>query len=101
MSYKILIVEDNKDLCEIYQIAFSNQDFEIKISYDGMNAVSLFDQFKPDVILLDIMMPFVSGYDFLKVVREKNKSVLIVINSNLYQEADIAKSKELGADFYI
>lgn len=99
-SQKILIIEDNQDLRTMYKIAFEESGYEVSLCQNGMNAVSLVDTFQPDIILLDIMMPFVSGFDFLKTVRARENHVKIIINSNLSQESDIQKGKELGADEY-
>ena len=98
---KILIVEDNLDLNEMYQMVFEENGYEVGISTDGINAVPMAHQLKPDVILLDIMMPLVSGYDVLKTLRSKEDTTTIIIASNLSQESDITKSKELGADEYL
>ncbi|PCI24627.1 hypothetical protein COB57_04405 [Candidatus Peregrinibacteria bacterium] len=97
---KVLIVEDNLDLSEMYKIALESKGFEVMASENGMNAVALNDTFKPDLVILDLMMPFVSGYDVLKTIRNKGNDVYIVVNSNLSQESDIAKAKELGANEY-
>ena len=101
MSKKILIVEDNTDLSDMYKIAFENKGFEVVVCSNGMNAVSQVDTFQPDIVLLDIMMPFVSGLDFLKTIRSKGNSVKIIVNSNLGQDSDIEKGIELGADKYL
>ena len=98
---KILIVEDNLDLSDMYKIAFESKGFEIAVCSNGINAVSQVDTFQPDVVLLDIMMPFVSGLDFLKTIRSKGNSVKIIVNSNLGQDSDIEKATELGADKYL
>jgi DNA-binding response OmpR family regulator len=100
MEKKILIVEDNGDLCDIYKVAFESQGFTVKIVNDGMNAMSALEVFRPDVVLLDIMMPFVSGHDVLKAIREKGNAVTIVVNSNLSQEEDVEKTLALGANYY-
>lgn len=103
MSKKVLLVEDNIDLCDIYKLAFEDKDYEVALANNGMSAISLMETFKPDVVLLDIMMPYVSGYDFLKQVRsqDKDNAALIVVNSNLVQEEDVKKAKDLGADEYL
>lgn len=101
MSKKILIVEDNADLSGMYQIAFESKDYEVNICSNGMHAVAQVDSFNPDIILLDIMMPFVSGLDFLKTIRAKGNDITIIINSNLGQDSDVSRAIELGADKYL
>lgn len=99
---KILIVEDNPDLQDIYQINFEAGGFEVKVSENGIIGMVDVVKEKPDVVLLDIMMPQMNGYEFL--VGLKNNSsidVPVIVCSNLSQESDIDQAKELGADCYI
>jgi len=101
MAKKILLVEDNQDICDLYKIVFESKGYEIQICNNGINAVSMLDTFKPDLVLLDIMMPFVSGFDFLVNIKKKEDTdVIVVVNSNLSQDSDVEKAKELGADDY-
>ncbi len=99
---KILIVDDNEDLNEMFEIAFEGAGFEVKSAFEGLSAIDIAVKFKPDIILLDIMMPQMNGYEFLVAIR-KNTSLrtLIVINSNLEQDADLIKAKELKAVEYL
>jgi DNA-binding response OmpR family regulator len=99
---KILIVEDNLDLSELYQDAFSIAGFEVRVSTEGLKGINQAVNFKPDLVLLDIMMPQMDGFEFLRAI--KNNTSLecqIVINSNLDQKKDIEKSLALGADQYL
>ena len=101
MAKKILIVEDNQDLAEMYKMAFESAGFNVELCLDAMNAVHHLSTFHPDVVLLDIMMPMVSGFDFLKTARKKDSKVKIIVNSNLSQKKDIDMAKEMGADDYL
>jgi DNA-binding response OmpR family regulator len=98
---KILIVEDDIELIEIYEIIFTQEDFEVKIAYDGKQGLAMLRSFRPDVILLDIMMPEMDGFEFIKKVRADKNPVKIVVNSNLSQDDEIKKAMELGANKYL
>lgn len=83
---KILIVEDNKDLREIYKTLFLAGEYEVKTSSNGSDALADVLDFLPDVILLDIMMPYLNGPDFLRKLKEltsiKTKVVCLTNSSD-------------------
>lgn len=98
---KILIVEDNLDLIESYEMIFKKEWFDVQIAYDWLEAEKRFKSFSPDLILLDIMMPKVNWFSFLEKIRKNNKDVLIILNSNLSQDSDVEKWYELWANEYL
>jgi DNA-binding response OmpR family regulator len=101
---KVLIAEDDKFLASAYRLKFEKTNFEVKLASDGEEAVSLAKSFKPDVILLDLIMPKMNGFDVLSKLRAdpSSKSTPILITSNLGQPDDIKKGMELGAtDYFI
>lgn len=100
MLLKILIVEDNIDLIDAYRIVFKTQGFDVSVAQDGKIADKVLKEFYPDVILLDIMMPYVNGFQFLKNIRSRGDDIKVIINSNLSQDSEIKKSFELGANEY-
>lgn len=101
-KYRILIIEDNQDLNDMFQIAFDEDEFEINAAINGIEGVTKAIEYKPHLILLDIMMPQMDGYEVIKALK-KNSSLksTIVINSNLEQKKDAEKALEMGADYYI
>ncbi|MDD2487059.1 MAG: response regulator [Candidatus Gracilibacteria bacterium] len=103
MIYKILIVEDDKDLSTMYKIKFEKEGFEVLIADNGLDAVTLLTEFKPNVILLDIMMPSMDGFETLRVIRNlaPSLSMKIIMFSNLDSKEDINKCMKLGADAYL
>ncbi|MBT4936914.1 response regulator [Candidatus Peregrinibacteria bacterium] len=101
MSIKILIVEDNIDLTDAYELVFKKEGFNIQVVYDGMQAEEALEIFSPDVILLDIMMPQMNGFEFLKNLRASGSKTTVIINSNLSQNSEVKKSFELGANEYL
>ncbi|MFH0775994.1 MAG: response regulator [Patescibacteria group bacterium] len=99
---KILIIEDNADLCEMFKTAFEAKNYEALISLNGMDGITKAASWKPDVILLDIMMPQMNGYEVLSAL--KNNTSLptkVVVSSNLEQQKDEQKAMEMGADLYL
>lgn len=97
---KILIVEDDLFLTQIYKVKFEKENFNVKIVTDGVAAISAVKEFKPDIMLLDIIMPKKSGIEVLQEVG-KNKTFPIIVLSNLGQESDVTKAIQLGADEYL
>lgn len=99
---KILVVEDEKMLAEMYATKFSMEGFEVEKAYDGGDGLAKARAVKPDVILLDIIMPRIDGFAVLKELRHdpRFKDTPIILLTNLGQDDDIKKGKELGADDY-
>ena len=100
---KILIVEDDLFLVKTYQITLEREGFEVWVASDGKEALSFFEKDPADVMLLDLMLPGISGFDILFAMKksEKWKSVPVLILSNLGQAEDIARGKAMGATDYI
>ena len=99
---KVLIVEDNLDLLDMYRFKFEKEGFEVKTCEDGFAAVQTAVDFKPDVILLDIMMPNMDGFETLKVIKTQTEvNTKIVMFSNLSSQKDIDRCLELWADDYL
>jgi CheY-like chemotaxis protein len=102
----ILLVEDNLDIREIYRLRFEVSGFKVETSENGLDCISRIAEIKPNLILLDIMMPEMDGYDVLSAIRKnfedhKVKNVPIIIWSNLNQDEDIQKALSLGATEYL
>ncbi|MDO8507787.1 MAG: response regulator [bacterium] len=100
---KILLVEDDIALREIYSARFTAEDFDVITASDGEEALTQAIQGKPDLVILDIMMPKISGMDVLDILRStpETKNTKIIIMSALSQASDIERGKELGADAYL
>jgi CheY-like chemotaxis protein len=104
MNYpkKILIIDDNPDLLEIMQINLESAGYTVATSTNGLSGIVDILQFHPDVVILDIMMPEMSGYDVLRTLREQSSiRIPIIVCSNLSQESDIRKALDAGADIYL
>lgn len=105
MKKKILIIEDNEELVDIYKMRFEAADFEIDVANNGFDAMVFLADNTPDLILLDIMMPEMSGFEVLESVRNNlsgdRKNIPIIIWSNITQEKDRERAKNLGANLYL
>ena len=99
----ILVAEDDKFYANIYKTKLAKEGYEVVVVGDGAQAIKLARQKKPDLILLDLVMPVKDGFETLKELKaDANlKSVKVVVLSNLGQEEDIKKAKELGAQDYL
>ncbi len=100
---KILIVDDEPNIVMSLEYAFKKKDFEVFIARDGTEALEISDREKPDLILLDIMMPEMDGYETLKRVRD-NKDLShtkVVFLSAKSKEKDVEKGLKMGADSYM
>jgi CheY-like chemotaxis protein len=106
MNTKIFIVEDNPDIREIYRLAFELAGFTVETSENGLDAISRISEINPDIILLDIMLPEMSGFDVLKSLQEnfnndQIKKHIVVVWSNLSQDEDMEKAMQSGANYYL
>jgi len=100
---KILIVEDEQFLLDMYKIKLEREGFDVLTAFDGEEGLQITRAEKPDLILLDIVMPKMDGYRFLKELRADPaiKDTLVYVLSNLGQAAEIKKGLEDGADAYL
>lgn len=100
MGRKILVVDDTKNVQVLLSDFLGNQDFEVLTASDGREALIAVRQSSPDLILLDIMMPNMDGYQFITHLRRESNIPVIMITAK-QQEADIIHGFDLGADDYI
>jgi DNA-binding response OmpR family regulator len=99
----ILIVEDDKFLSSAYRIKFTKVGFAVHIALDGQEAMNILQTIRPDIILLDLVMPVKDGFTVLSEIQanEQYKTIPIIITSNLSQKEDIDRAKGLGAKDFI
>jgi len=98
----IFIVEDDEVLLRALYILFHDEGYTIATATDGETAISMARRLKPDVVLLDLLLPKVDGFDVLKDLKAdpELKSIPVVVLSNLGDSPSIEKAKKLGADDY-
>lgn len=96
----MLVVEDEKSFVEALKVGLDREGFDVKVAEDGLTALELFRTFKPDVILLDVMLPKISGLDVCKEIRTESKVPIIMVTAKV-EEIDTVVGLEVGADDYI
>ena len=98
----VFIVEDDEVLLRALYILFHEGNYTIATATDGETAVSMAQRLKPDVVLLDLLLPKMDGFDVLKALKAdpKLKSTPVIVLSNLGDTASMEKAKKLGADDY-
>lgn len=103
MAKKILIVDDEKDLVETLTFRLEAAGFEVIPAYDGLEGLSKARKEKPDLILLDVMMPKMDGYQVCRLLKFSNdmKNIPIVMLTARGQDQDKITGQEVGADVYI
>jgi DNA-binding response OmpR family regulator len=102
-SYKILLSEDDKFISRAYMDGLTRAGYSVVTAYDGAEALKLFASEKPDLMLLDLIMPVKNGFEVLEEIHDDKKSpkIPIIVLSNLGQDSDIRKAKELDATDYL
>jgi DNA-binding response OmpR family regulator len=100
---KILYIEDDLTLSSLFTLRLQADGFEVMTMNDADSALQAAKDFKPDLILTDLMMPNLSGFDIIDILHNTMETSLskIVVISALGDPADIEKAKQLGADEYI
>ncbi|MDZ7785589.1 MAG: response regulator [Candidatus Saccharibacteria bacterium] len=100
---KILLVEDDDALASVYTTRFQAEGFDTKRVPNGEDALSSAMEYKPDIILLDVMMPKVSGFDVLDILRNtpETSNVKVVMLTALSQDSDKQRAQDLGVDDYL
>lgn len=99
---RILVVEDNDILSNAYKQILEKQKHDVRVAYNGKEALEKVTKSEPDVIFLDLLMPVMGGLDFLrKYDLTKHPKVKVIILSNLDTDSDIEEAVALGASKYI
>ena len=97
---KILIADDNRQITSVLSEYAKKDGYEVEIAYDGRMTIEKFDTFKPDVILLDVMMPFMDGFEVCRAIR-KNSIVPIIMITARGEDFEKIMGLDVGADDYI
>ncbi len=103
MKKKILIIEDDRDIAELESLYLVKANFEVHVCPDGNHAITECKKTNPNLIILDLMLPFVDGLTICKQLKydDELSSIPIVIVSAKGEEGDIVKGLDLGADDYV
>ena len=100
MDTKLLIVDDDHNICDMLKLYFENEGYNVKTANDGMEGLSYFKAFDPDLVLLDIMMPKKDGWQVCREIREISGKPVIMITAK-GEVFDKVLGLELGADDFI
>ena len=102
-KYKIFILEDEPDLAHIFSSALERSGFIVENASDGKTALIKIKKFKPDLALLDLVVPEVDGYEVISILKKDKsmKQTLIYAFSNLTQKDEIDRARKMGADGYL
>ncbi|EKE19543.1 MAG: hypothetical protein ACD_8C00143G0015 [uncultured bacterium] len=101
---KIMIVEDDVFIRDIYQVKFSREGFDVIVAEDGIKALEILKSVVPDIIMLDIIMPYMNGIEVLKKIKaiEALKDVPVIMLTNISEKEKVDEGLELGiADYLI
>lgn len=100
---KIAIIEDDAVINQMYRMKFEADGFDVQIADDGKRGVALVEQFKPDIILLDLQMPNMNGEEALTAIRAHTwgKNIPVIILTNLGEEESPKSLRALGIHSYI
>lgn len=100
---KILLVEDDEALAMVYTQRLQLEGFDVKHSTNGEDALKDALEYRPDLILLDVMMPKLNGFDVLDILRNspQTRNVHVIMLTALSQPKDAERAKELGADDFL
>ncbi len=100
---KLLLVEDDTALAAVYRARFEMEGFDIREVNDGEQALAAALEYKPDLILLDAMMPKISGFDVLDILRNtpETSNMRVIMLTALSQDKNKQRAEELGVDEYL
>jgi len=100
---RVLFVEDDDALAGVYMVRLQAEGFDVKRVVNGEAALATAISYKPDLVLLDVMMPKVSGFDVLDILRNtpETANLKIIMLTALSQESDRERAKALGVDEYL
>lgn len=96
----VLVVEDEESFIEALQVGLKREGFRVEVARDGLQALDLFDIVRPDLVLLDVMLPKVSGVDVCRQLRKRSQVPIIMVTAKA-AEIDTVVGLEVGADDYI
>ncbi len=100
MAGKILIVEDDGNIAELLRLYLTKEDYQVALAADGAAGVAEFERFKPDLVLLDVMLPVMDGWEVLKEIRASSRTPIIMLTAK-GETFDKVNGLENGADDYV
>ena len=101
MSARILVVEDNADLAQGIAYNLKLEGYEVRVAADGREGLAEVARWEPDLVLLDLMLPGVDGFEVLRGIRERSRRIPVIILSARAEQADKVRGFRLDADQYV
>ncbi len=99
-SGRVLIVEDEESFVEALTVGLTREGFSVRVARDGKEALDFFSAISPDIVLLDVMLPLVSGIDVCRQIRARSQVPIIMVTAK-GEEIDAVVGLEVGADDYV
>ncbi|MFP5321464.1 MAG: response regulator [Acidimicrobiia bacterium] len=96
----VLVVEDEESFIEALNVGLAREGFRVQVARDGADAIEMFEAVKPDVVLLDVMLPKISGIDVCRELRKRSRVPIIMVTAK-GSEIDTVVGLEVGADDYV
>jgi two-component system response regulator VicR len=97
----LLVVDDDHLIRQALAFKLEKEGSTVKLAKDGENALAMLENEKFDVIVSDVMMPYISGFELLKILKEKGTEAPILLLTSLNNESAVVKAFDLGADDYM
>ena len=101
LDTKILVIDDDANICDLLKIYFENEGYDVKLANDGVEGVNYFKIYEPDIVLLDIMLPRKDGWQVCREIREISSSKPIIMITAKGEVFDKVLGLELGADDFV
>ena len=103
MAQRILIVDDEPNIAASLEFLLQRGGYEVRVAHNGEEALTLAESFRPELVLLDVMMPKLNGYEVCQRLRQgvNGSGVKIVMLTARGREVDVEKGRALGADLYV
>ena len=102
LTKKILIVEDEKPAAKAFWLKLGRAGFESEIAFDGVDALAVLARKKFDLIILDLVMPRMDGFELLAELKNKKINTPVIVTTNLSQDEDEKRARDLGAiDYFV
>ncbi|HEY3418422.1 MAG TPA: response regulator [Armatimonadota bacterium] len=99
---RLLVVEDNAEVAKLLELILRRAEYDVALAADGVEALETFRSYQPDLVLLDIMLPLMDGYEVCaRIRRELQSTIPVIMLSSLDSPLDMERSREAGATDHI
>ena len=100
LGTKMLVIDDDVNICELIKVYFQNEGYEVTVANDGIEGMSLFKSYDPDIVLLDLMLPKIDGLEVCRIIRDISNVPIIMLTAKT-DDMDRIMCLEYGADDYL